>query len=57
MGSAEVNQQLGPGYQQEHWPGFQTLALVQEATDLPRGSWSSSLNSVASALHLEKVRA
>ena len=57
MGSAEVNQQLGPGYQQEHWPGFQALALVQEATDLPRGSWASSLHSVASALHLEKVRA
>lgn len=54
---AEKPHQEGPGYQQEHWSGTQTLALVQEATDLPGPSQASGLTSVASTLHLENVSA
>ena len=49
-GGAEKHQQLGPGYQQEHWPDSHTPGLALEATDLPGGWWAKSLNSVASEL-------
>lgn len=54
---AEKRPWEGPEYGQEHWPGTQALALVQEATGLPGLPQASGLTSVASSLHLENVSA